>query len=80
MPTAARTRARPSPGAAPVRKRVPPDSAHTRLPWWAAVLPVLTFVLLLGVLGGGEADAAQHQPGIDVLAEILQRVEQALRG
>lgn len=58
----------------------PPDAARTLLPWWAAVLPVLAFALLLGLLLGGEANAVEQQAGADLLARILERVEQALLG
>ncbi|HEV7629255.1 MAG TPA: hypothetical protein VGO89_22405, partial [Streptomyces sp.] len=76
----ARARTHASPGVTAARKHIPPVAGQTRLPWWAAVLPVLAFAMLLGLLlGGGEASAAQQQAaGGDLLAQILERVEQAL--
>jgi hypothetical protein len=89
--TTARTHTRPSPGVAALRSHAPPPapsgaggaltSGQTRLPWWAAVLPVLAFAVLLALLlGGGEASAAEQQSGSHVVAEILERVAQALLG
>ncbi|MBQ0865069.1 hypothetical protein ACH4RA_16660 [Streptomyces smyrnaeus] len=50
------------------------DAAQTRLPWWALLLPVLGFVLLLVLLvGGGQADAAQRaadSPLLSLLAHL----------
>jgi hypothetical protein len=88
------TRTRPSPAVAALRSHAPPSaptshsgaggapaSGQTRLPWWAAVLPVLAFAVLLALLlGGGEASAAEQQSGSRVVAEILERVAQALLG
>jgi hypothetical protein len=89
--TTARTRTHASPGVAAVRKHAPPPApsgaggaptaGHARLPWWAAVLPVLAFAMLLALLlGGGEASAAEQHAGGDVVAEVLKRVAQALLG
>lgn len=77
----ARARTHASPGVTSAREHVPPVAGQTRLPWWAAVLPVLAFAVLLALLlGGGEAAAAEQQAGGEVLAAILERVEQALLG
>ncbi|GGO51782.1 hypothetical protein GCM10012287_34610 [Streptomyces daqingensis] len=65
------------------RRQAPPSGGDGRelLPWWAAVLPVLAFALLLSLLiGGGDANAAAPQPWADVLAVVLERFEQALLG
>ncbi|CAM5645295.1 hypothetical protein GCM10010329_08990 [Streptomyces spiroverticillatus] len=46
-----------------------------RLPWWAAVLPVLSFVVLLVLMTGpGQAHAspaAQDAPGLAYLLGLL---------
>lgn len=79
--TTARTRTRSSPDVAALRSHAPPDAGHARLPWWAAVLPVLAFAMLLGLLlGGGEASAAEQQAGGSLAVEILERVAQVLLG
>ncbi|MFE9340408.1 hypothetical protein [Streptomyces sp. NPDC007063] len=50
---------RPAPAAALPRRTH--DASQTRLPWWGALLPVVGFALLLVLLvGGGQADAAQR--------------------
>ncbi|WP_432107371.1 hypothetical protein [Streptomyces sp. AA1529] len=50
---------RPAQGTALPRRAC--DASQTRLPWWGALLPVLGFALLLVLLvGGGQADAAQR--------------------
>lgn len=76
--TSDRSRNRPAPGA--TRSDATPsdgrrsDAAQTRLPWWALLLPVLGFVLLLVLLvGGGQADAAQRaadSPLLSLLAHL----------
>lgn len=77
----ARARTRPAPGGNAARTHTRPAGGQTRLPWWAAVLPVLAFAVLLGpLLGGGEANAAEGRAGVYVLAQVLERVEQALLG
>jgi hypothetical protein len=83
--TTARARShRSAPQAPSVRQHSPPASGRTQLPWWAAVLPVLAFALLLALLlGGSEAGAAQQQPegaGGALIAAVLERVAQALLG
>ncbi|MFC4497226.1 hypothetical protein ACFPA8_24145 [Streptomyces ovatisporus] len=81
--TTARARDDCSPGVTAARRQAPPPdrSGRSLLPWWAAVLPVLAFALLLSLLlGGGDANAAAHQPGTEFLAAILERVAQALLG
>ncbi|SCK21989.1 hypothetical protein [Streptomyces sp. WMMB 322] len=80
--TTARARSHRSASQAPsVRQHSPPPARRTRLPWWAPVLPVLAFALLLALLlGGGEADAAQQQPGGELIAAVLERVAQVLLG
>ncbi|MGI5351506.1 hypothetical protein ACQEU8_25505 [Streptomyces sp. CA-250714] len=56
--TSDRSRNRPAQGAARPRQS---DVAQTRLPWWGVLLPILGFALLLVLLmGGGQADAAQR--------------------
>ncbi|WP_314172954.1 hypothetical protein [Streptomyces winkii] len=79
----ARSRRSVSP-AQPARQHSPPGAHATRLPWWAAALPVLAFVLLLALLlGGSEAGAAQRQAGGaggEVIVAVLERVAQALLG
>ena len=43
------------------RDRRAASGVQTRLPWWGLLLPALGFVVLLTLLvGGGQADAAQH--------------------
>ncbi|WP_210771451.1 hypothetical protein [Streptomyces albidus (ex Kaewkla and Franco 2022)] len=77
----ARVRTHASPGVTAARQHIPPVTGQTRLPWWAAALPVLAFALLLALLlGGGEAAAAEQQAGGEALAALLERVEQALLG
>jgi hypothetical protein len=82
--TTARARTRRSPARAARQHSSPgsaPGSPQTRLPWWAAALPVLAFAVLLGLmLGGPEANAAQQQAGGAVLASVLERLAQALLG
>ncbi|MFI8854947.1 hypothetical protein [Streptomyces sp. 891-h] len=58
--TSDRSRSRPAPGGTrPDATRQ--QAAQTRLPWWGVLLPALGFVLLLVlVVGGGQADAAQR--------------------
>jgi hypothetical protein len=58
-----------------------PAPVRSRLPWWAAVLPVLAFVLLLTpLLGGSGADAAQHSGNAvgEILAAVLEQIAYAL--
>jgi hypothetical protein len=66
------------------RQHSPPVAGRTRLPWWAAALPVLAFALLLTLLlDGSEAGAAQRQAGSaggEVIAAVLVRVAQVLLG
>ncbi|MCT2594849.1 hypothetical protein LHJ74_33900 [Streptomyces sp. N2-109] len=49
-----------------------------RLPWWAVALPAVTFfALLLLIVSGGGADAAEYgEPG----TRLLERIEAALPG
>ena len=56
--------------------------AQTRLPWWAVALPVLAFaVLLILLVGGGRADAADQQgPAHRPVAHVLDGFEQVLAG
>lgn len=68
---------------APLRphRPAPAPAAQDVLPWWAVVLPVLGFALLLSLLlGGNEAGAAAHHPGAEFLAVVWERLEQALLG
>lgn len=79
--TTARTSSRPPEPAA--RRHPPRGRVGTRLPWWAAVLPVLAFALLLALLlGGPEAGAAEPagSAGGEFLMAVLERVAHALRG
>ncbi|MGP3978810.1 hypothetical protein ACTWQF_33330 [Streptomyces sp. 8N114] len=56
--TSDRSRNRPAPGAAQPRRS---EAAQTQLPWWGVLLPIVGFALLLVLLmGGGQADAAQR--------------------
>ncbi|WP_455355780.1 hypothetical protein [Streptomyces sp. SYSU K217416] len=49
---------------------------EARLPWWAVLLPAIAFaVLLLLIVGPGEAHAAGGEPGV---AELLERIQQTL--
>ncbi|MFB6594120.1 hypothetical protein [Streptomyces diastaticus] len=52
-----------------------PSSAHAGLPWWALVLPVLTFAALLLLAFGPTAASASGDP---VLPQLLERVQQTL--
>jgi hypothetical protein len=78
----ARSRTDRPPGAAARQRRTRPVTAgQDVLPWWAVVLPVLGFVLLLSLLlGGNEAGAAAHHPGADFLAGVWERLERLLLG
>lgn len=84
--TTARARSHRSASQAPsVRQHSPPAAGRTQLPWWAAVLPVPAFAVLLALLlGGGEAGAAAQQPtggaGGALLVSLLERVAQSLLG
>jgi hypothetical protein len=72
-----------SASSAPAHRRLPHGPVRARLPWWAAAMPVLAFVLLLSLLLGSEADAAQQQAGDyggAVVVAVLERVAQALLG
>jgi hypothetical protein len=74
---------RPASASASARRRLPHGPGRARLPWWAAAMPVLAFVLLLSLLLGSEADAAQQQAGDyggAVVVAVLERVAQALLG
>ena len=58
-----------------------PSPVRSRLPWWAAVLPVLAFALLLTpLLGGSGADASQHSGNAvgEILAAVLEQIAYAL--
>ncbi|WP_031510503.1 hypothetical protein [Streptomyces megasporus] len=46
----------------------------TRLPWWAVTLPVVAFVVLLTLTGGGEAEAAEPPQYLVRLLEYLERL------
>lgn len=83
--TTARVRSRRHRSQAPsAREHSPPGTYGTRLPWWAAALPVLAFALLLTpLLGGTGASAAERQTqgaGGELFAAVLERVAQALLG
>lgn len=58
-------------------RSLPAGTVRPRLPWWAVALPVVAFcgLLALTVLGGGDADAAQH--GTEPLTRLLERLQQA---
>lgn len=45
---------------------------QTRLHWWALVLPALGFAILLLLLLGGPADAAQHASASPALTFLVQ--------
>jgi hypothetical protein len=58
-----------------------PVPGRRRLPWWAAVLPVLVFALLLTpLLGDSGADAAQPSGNAvgEMLAAVLEQIAYAL--
>ncbi|MFG3255460.1 hypothetical protein [Streptomyces sp. NPDC048172] len=57
-----------------------PGGVQTRLPWWAVLLPAAAFVALLVLLvGGGEANAAE-QPGGSLFVTVLEQLRDALPG
>ncbi|HEX5567265.1 MAG TPA: hypothetical protein VFY14_10160 [Streptomyces sp.] len=63
----------------PIRppRRPAAHGADTRLPWWGVALPVTAFAVLLVLLvGGGEASAAAEPPQYPV--RLLERVLQVL--
>ncbi|MFI7100155.1 hypothetical protein ACIBK8_12435 [Streptomyces sp. NPDC050161] len=46
-----------------------------RLPWWALGLPVVSFVVLLSLMGSADpAGAAPAAPGLTRLLEVLARL------
>ena len=52
-----------------------PGGVQTRLPWWALLLPAVAFVSLLVLLvGGGEANAAEQSGGSVFVAVMKQLV------
>ncbi|GAA2631142.1 hypothetical protein [Streptomyces axinellae] len=54
-------------------QRAPADGVQTRLPWWGLLLPALGFALLMVLLvGGGEAGAATRRGQSPVLAFLAQ--------
>ncbi|PAX89547.1 hypothetical protein CLM82_20645 [Streptomyces albidoflavus] len=63
------------PGPAGQQTPAPPSSAHAGLPWWALVLPALTFAALLLLAFGPTAASASGAP---VLPQLLERVQQSL--
>ncbi|NGO70262.1 hypothetical protein [Streptomyces boncukensis] len=55
------------------RQATPVSGVQTRLPWWGIALPVAAFVVLLVLLvGGGEADAAEPSGGRALFAALVQ--------
>ncbi|MGX1884143.1 hypothetical protein [Streptomyces sp. NPDC055287] len=54
----------------------PASGIDIRLPWWAVALPALAFaVLLLLIVGPGEAQAATGDPAV---AHLVERIQQTL--
>ncbi|WP_326691339.1 MULTISPECIES: hypothetical protein [unclassified Streptomyces] len=54
-------------------KRTSAGGVQTRLPWWGLLLPALGFALLMVLLvGGGQAGAATHRDQSPVLAFFAQ--------
>ncbi|MEV6649489.1 hypothetical protein [Streptomyces sp. NPDC051219] len=58
-------------------RSIPPaGGVEVRLPWWAVALPAIAFaVLLLLIVGPGEAHAASGDPAV---AELLERIRRTL--
>ncbi|WP_031032537.1 hypothetical protein [Streptomyces albus] len=55
-------------------------AVQTRLPWWGVLLPAVGFVLLLVLLlDGGPAHAAQHATG-SPLTSLLMRLWEIFGG
>ncbi|WP_320781283.1 hypothetical protein [Streptomyces sp. CRN 30] len=67
MSTPTQTRPRPRP--------LPRGGVDIRLPWWALVLPILAFVLLLAlIINPSEAHAATADPALTHLLEQLRHL------
>ncbi|MEU6062086.1 hypothetical protein [Streptomyces sp. NPDC047097] len=54
----------------------PPIAPGTRLPWWAAALPVLVFTALLALMATGPGAPAAR--GDAEVGRVLQRIQQTL--